>query len=968
MWKRALTAQEVAALANGPVASPASELGADFVPFVPTPCSEWGGYCDVGDKAPDGGTVFYVGNFVDQLTSQPMQYIAYAPSDLMKQVHGPGTSFLTGYETNCGGKVHPIPETDKRDIGFGRRNTQLITQFCRESAAARAMALDTGGSKDWFIPSDAELNELCKYVRNQVTGDPSIGCSSSFPLPDGWAMDRYHGYFLSSSQGAIVDEYVALFTTALASLGQDWLTGALAVANKAGAFANVNWGGLQAWRLGRDFLSAKRYNDDGQASQVRPVRYFAPGAQRPLDLAPATGTVGRAIDFSVSGGSGSGALTYRVTDAGTASCSTNAERTQVTAQAVGKCSVVASKAGSGSFRVARTAAVEVTVARGEQTPLSLATPSIFVGDATTIAISGGNGGGATSVKVADAGATACRVANPAAGSTQVVADAPGTCRVILDKAGDANYLPAASLTVDVRVTKKNQASLSVAPASGAVDTEVSLSASGGSGAGAVTFAVSPGGTSDCVLAPGGTSVTAQRPGTCLVTATKAGDANFGPTTSTAVEVGFSVIRCNDNGQRSDGSVCQVGAVGPGGGRVFYVSPTPINYADQVSSGGTLLEVAPSGWWGSPGEYKNQWCRSGVVGTGLKSGIGDGADNTFRVEMAGNCAQDSAIKKVLGATIGGKDDWFLPSARELNEVCKFAYRQTVGDPSVDCKASGPIRADFGGLAGRYERTFSSTEVVSGGFTSNQTLEFGTGPGKYDLANEGTGWFAFVRPIRAFGANKPPTTVPAAGLGSTTLPPPTTSTIPVDWVCDNTGKRQDGSPCQVGDTGPAGGRVIHATTVVLNVAAGISTGGRYYELAPSGWNGTAKDPKMALGCSSGSIKTDWGIGASTTKAMIDACAAGSGAVQAAANLSLTRNGVVYSDWFLPSRGEVVKISETKVANLGLEMRESYWTSSLMANAPSLGMAWTTSISFDWPGAVSAGVAGSTSAFVRPIRVFG
>lgn len=348
---------------------------------------------------------------------------------------------------------------------------------------------------------------------------------------------------------------------------------------------------------------------------------------------------------------------------------------------------------------------------------------------------------------------------------------------------------------------------------------------------------------------------------------------------------------------------------------------------------------------------------------LGDAVGSGANNTFLLAMLGNCSPNSAAKKIVDATIGGQSDWFLPSIKELNEVCKFAHRQPTGDPSVACTSAGALRVDF--AAGRVvnQAHWSSTEFSGGGYSQNRVMNLADG--STSAIVQGTGSHLMVRPIRAFGAKKPPTTVPANGVGPTTVPPSTTSTIPIDWACDNAGKRQDGSPCQVGDLGPAGGRVIHQTTVVLNAADGISAGGRYFELAPAGWSGTPADPSLALGCSQGSTKVDLGLGASTTKAMIVSCPTGTGAVQAAANLSITRNGQVFDDWFLPSRGEVIRVSETKVSGLGLSKNSEYWTSSLKSTA---GVGWQTTVSFDWPGSVSAERDVTSKARVRPIRAFG
>jgi hypothetical protein len=963
VWKRALTEAEVTSLASRSVAVPSSSLGSDFVPYVPTPCDQQGGYCEVGDKAPDGGTVYYVGDFSDQLNGAPMRYLSFAPTDLLKSIYGSGTIGLTGYAQNCGGKVHPIPETDRSGIGWGRRNTVIISNFCKESAADEVFTYKAGGSNDWFIPSAAELNELCKFARNQTTGDPKVGCSSASPLSPGWAMDQYHAYFLSSTQGKTVSEYAILGGSILGSLGKDWLTAAIAIGEKTGALEKVNWGGLQAWRIGRNFLDGKQYNDDGKGSQVRPIRYFAPGVQAAFSLSTPTGRVGAPINLTTSGGSGAGAVTYRVVSPGTAQCVANAERTSVTASSVGSCTVQATKGGSGSYRVARSSVVTVTVAKGIQSALSLAEVNGKVATPLSLAVGGGSGTGVSTVAVTDAGTANCRLVSPATTPQQVVADRDGTCSVTLTRSGDANFEPAAPVVVRLTFTKKDQPTLSVNGASGALDSVVPLTSSGGGGIGAVTYSVAPGGTSGCVLTASGTEVTSERSGTCKVIASKAADTEYLAATSSATDIAFNPVVCTNEGKRPDGSACQVGDTGPGGGRVFYISSTPISYAEGVSTGGTYLEVAPFNWAGGAGEYSNEWCRAGATNVALGDAIGAGANNTFLLAMQGGCSPNSAAQKSVDATIGGQSDWFLPSIKELNEVCKFAHRQPTGDAAIACTSAGPLRVDFSAGRTVNQAHWSSTEFAAGGFSQNRVMNLADGSANAVL--QGRGSYLMARPIRAFGSQKPPTTVPAANVGTTTVPPSTTSTIAIDWACDNAGKRQDGSPCQVGDLGPAGGRVIHQTTVVLNAVGGISAGGRYFELAPAGWSGAARDPSMALGCSQGSTKTDLGLGASLTKAMIDACPTGSGAVQAAAGLVITRNGQVFDDWFLPSRGEIIRITETKVPGLGLLMNSEYWSSSLKSWSST---GWQVSIRFEWPGGVAAEQSVTTTARVRPIRAFG
>ena len=62
--------------------------------------------------------------------------------------------------------------------------------------------------------------------------------------------------------------------------------------------------------------------------------------------------------------------------------------------------------------------------------------------------------------------------------------------------------------------------------SGRVGTPLTLHTLGGSGTGAVTFAVTNGTAQGCTLS--GTALSATRSGTCMVTATKGPDVNYGP--------------------------------------------------------------------------------------------------------------------------------------------------------------------------------------------------------------------------------------------------------------------------------------------------------------------------------------------------------------------------------------------------------------------------------------------------------
>jgi hypothetical protein len=61
-------------------------------------------------------------------------------------------------------------------------------------ASVRAYA-GNAAAGEWFIPSMNELNELCKYVWGQSTGDLKVQCSQgsfgNFKSSDGFVQDFY---------------------------------------------------------------------------------------------------------------------------------------------------------------------------------------------------------------------------------------------------------------------------------------------------------------------------------------------------------------------------------------------------------------------------------------------------------------------------------------------------------------------------------------------------------------------------------------------------------------------------------------------------------------------------------------------------------------------------------------------------------------------------------------------------------
>jgi len=111
--------------------------------------------------------------------------------------------------------------------------------------------------------------------------------------------------------------------------------------------------------------------------------------------------------------------------------------------------------------------------------------------------------------------------------------------------------------------------------------------------------------------------------------------------------------------------CKINDIGPGGGKVFYVSSGNFTQTDAIgsmcSSTCKYLEVAPDfqtqlQWTGLPYEPT-------LIGT--SDGIGTGYSNTLKI-----VGQSQAASAARNYTGNGLNDWFLPSYSELAEIAGF----------------------------------------------------------------------------------------------------------------------------------------------------------------------------------------------------------------------------------------------------------------------------------------------------------
>ena len=159
---------------------------------------------------------------------------------------------------------------------------------------------------------------------------------------------------------------------------------------------------------------------------------------------------------------------------------------------------------------------------------------------------------------------------------------------------------------------------------------------------------------------------------------------------------------------------------------------------------------PQSWGGIPTCFV-----SGANGTA----IGTGEKNTADI-VATKCANDGIPARLAADySESGESDWFLPSADEMNALCKWAYGDTVYERCNTLVIPDPINPDEPGNA--YNGGFSLTY---GNFTADNITYYKTsskfresdfsfiylnfGNGGKSIEDYSARILFAVRPIRAF----------------------------------------------------------------------------------------------------------------------------------------------------------------------------------------------------------------------------
>ena len=270
------------------------------------------------------------------------------------------------------------------------------------------------------------------------------------------------------------------------------------------------------------------YNNSSESSQVS-VTTNPPNLAITTPTSGLAGTANSAYSLTVAGSGGIAPLTYALTGTLVAGLNFNTS--------TGVISGIPTVSGSQIFSVTMTDSRPVSVATSNFTiaiASATTTVSIALADASpTYGITNritATTSHAGTVNFKAGGTTISGCGAVVATSTAVCDWVPSSVgatalTAVLSPTASSTYSGSTSSALNKTVALAAQASLVLSSTSGTYGTDLTLTASGGSGGGALSYAVTSTGTAGCSIANGNV-LSATTPGTCAVTATRAASTNY----------------------------------------------------------------------------------------------------------------------------------------------------------------------------------------------------------------------------------------------------------------------------------------------------------------------------------------------------------------------------------------------------------------------------------------------------------
>jgi outer membrane protein OmpA-like peptidoglycan-associated protein/predicted RNA-binding protein with TRAM domain len=317
--------------------------------------------------------------------------------------------------------------------------------------------------------------------------------------------------------GNVVTSDSSTVVTATISSGGTLVGTATATAvNGVATFSNLGLAGT----IGTAYEISYTSGSLTQASQIITVTQ----ASQTIAFGTLAGKTYGDVPFTVSATSSAG---LTVTFASTTTGVCTVAGSTVTIVTAGTCTIRASQSGDASTGAAADVDQSFAIAQATQTVTFGALTGMTYGD-PVFTLSATSTSGLT-VAFASTTSGVCTVA----GSTVTIVTA-GTCTIRASQAGDTNYSAASSVDQSFAIAQAAQAGVFLTSTTGTYGSTVALTSSGGSGTGAVTYAVTSAGTAGCSISS--TTLSATGAGTCTVTVTKASDTNYLARSSTATTV------------------------------------------------------------------------------------------------------------------------------------------------------------------------------------------------------------------------------------------------------------------------------------------------------------------------------------------------------------------------------------------------------------------------------------------------
>jgi len=217
------------------------------------------------------------------------------------------------------------------------------------------------------------------------------------------------------------------------------------------------------------------------------------------------------------------------------------------------------------------------------------------------------------------------------------------------------------------------------------------------GAGSGTITYSSGTTTTATVDANTGVVTPVGVGTTIISAVKTATVTHSTVTSTYT---LTV---------SAAGIYAIGDTGPSGvGKVFYITNGGLNG----------MEAAPNTWNGGTVDPTAQWKTANIDTAGTSTAIGAGYANTYTYMIG---AEHPAAALCRAYTGGGRNDWFLPSKDELNQM--YLQKENIGGFLADL--------------------FWSSSQLDSNLAWSQSFTYGGVKYYYNKGN-----FQYVRPVRAF----------------------------------------------------------------------------------------------------------------------------------------------------------------------------------------------------------------------------